>query len=662
MKKLIALIGIVFIGHVVIAGINDGLLAWYPFNGNANDASGNGNNGIPLNVSYSSGPFGQAVSLNGINGYLELPVNLNSYTTVSASFWMKVNRYPQNEMSHLFSNDNGSWGRNIQMYGPLVWNGQRVGQLRFSNSEDYVGDSGVIQTGQWYHVVGVWTPTNSVLYLNGAISVSGAGSAGGLDDRPSVFLGYPTWGSHTDYADALFDDVLIYSRALSPSEIIDLASPPPSIPILNGSKLVGYIKENWQGDPETNIDFNRFTHIIVAFGIPQTNGTIANSFSQSMVSNLVNLAHAKGVKVLVSVGGGSGNSASLTNIVADADALNVFINQCANLIQDNRLDGLDLDWEVPPSPAQWNSLVRPLARRIHGLGKLLTAAVPGDANLLVDCNYDDVSGIDFLNIMAYDWLGFSGYAPWIDAEGALIYWKSIRGVAQSKLVLGVPFYGSYNNTMNDHIEKATLAKAGGGGIMIWEISDVGRAGSLFWQYLDAIYAILSNTLVCSATDGGVNITGNVGNSSKIIIPDKIGSLQVTGVVDSAFAACTALKEVYFRGNPLSLGGSNVFPNTNLTVYYLPTSTNWGPTYAGCPTAVWKPLIENSVNNDTTTNKAFSFTANWASGQTIIVETCSNLINPVWEPIQTNYLMTDTMTCSDFGLTNHPNHFYRLRSP
>ena len=49
MKKisgLIAFLAMVFLcGGPVSAGINDGLVAYYPFNGNANDESGNGNDG-----------------------------------------------------------------------------------------------------------------------------------------------------------------------------------------------------------------------------------------------------------------------------------------------------------------------------------------------------------------------------------------------------------------------------------------------------------------------------------------------------------------------------------------------------------------------------------------------------------------------------------------
>jgi hypothetical protein len=58
---------------------------------------------------------------------------------------------------------------------------------------------------------------------------------------------------------------------------------------------------------------------------------------------------------------------------------------------------------------------------------------------------------------------------------------------------------------------------------------------------------------------------------------------------------------------------------------------------------------------------FGFNINWATGQTVAVEACTNLANPAWQPVQTNTLMTGTAYFSDPQWTNYPNRFYRLRS-
>ncbi len=58
---LVAGLGLAFNGHSR-SFLTNGLVAYYPFNGNANDESGNGNNGMVVgSVSPSSDRFGQAI-------------------------------------------------------------------------------------------------------------------------------------------------------------------------------------------------------------------------------------------------------------------------------------------------------------------------------------------------------------------------------------------------------------------------------------------------------------------------------------------------------------------------------------------------------------------------------------------------------------------------
>jgi hypothetical protein len=52
----------------------------------------------------------------------------------------------------------------------------------------------------------------------------------------------------------------------------------------------------------------------------------------------------------------------------------------------------------------------------------------------------------------------------------------------------------------------------------------------------------------------------------------------------------------------------------------------------------------------------------ASGETVVVEACTNLANAAWQPLQTNTLTTGTASFSDPQWINYPARFYRLRSP
>jgi hypothetical protein len=147
----------------------------------------------------------------------------------------------------------------------------------------------------------------------------------------------------------------------------------------------------------------------------------------------------------------------------------------------------------------------------------------------------------------------------------------------------------------------------------------------------------------------------------------VGS-SVTTIGDSAFAVCSGLTSVYFLGDaPILLGGADVFSgggvyNENPTIYYLPGTTGWGSTFGGIPTALWAlpyPLIlQASLGVQT---NGFGFTVSWATNLPVVVETCTDLANPIWSPLATNALSAGWFHFSDPRWMDYPNRFYRVRS-
>jgi hypothetical protein len=59
---------------------------------------------------------------------------------------------------------------------------------------------------------------------------------------------------------------------------------------------------------------------------------------------------------------------------------------------------------------------------------------------------------------------------------------------------------------------------------------------------------------------------------------------------------------------------------------------------------------------------FSFYVDWASGQSVVVDGCTNLSHPIWLPLQTNLLSGGPWYFSDPQWTNYPGRFYRASSP
>jgi len=87
----IALIGslLCFMTLPVLADLNDGLVAYYPFDGNANDESGNGNHGVEsAPLSFITGHEGLAVELSGSESIAADPA-INSNTSFTVTAWVK---------------------------------------------------------------------------------------------------------------------------------------------------------------------------------------------------------------------------------------------------------------------------------------------------------------------------------------------------------------------------------------------------------------------------------------------------------------------------------------------------------------------------------------------------------------------------------------------
>jgi len=155
------------------------------------------------------------------------------------------------------------------------------------------------------------------------------------------------------------------------------------------------------------------------------------------------------------------------------------------------------------------------------------------------------------------------------------------------------------------------------------------------------------------------------NLSSVTIP-----AGVTSIADDAFDQCTSLKSVYFAGNaPVADSTVFAYADANLTAYYLPGTIGWSNFSAntGIPTALWSlpyPLILSSANGNSSLGvqgNQFGFTISWAGGPSVVVETCTNLVSPVWQPLQTNTLTNGSFYFTDPQWTNSSGRFYRVSS-
>lgn len=203
-------------------------------------------------------------------------------------------------------------------------------------------------------------------------------------------------------------------------------------------------------------DVNLVTHINYAFGhVNETFDGVLLPEGKGL-SQVVGLKKDKpSLKVLLSIGGwGSGR---FSEMASDPLKRKSFARDCARIVKESGLDGIDIDWEYPGSGlagissspddrTNFTLLMRDL-RASLGKRSLLTIAS------VCNADYIDFKAVlpylDYVNVMSYDMgtqhthhaaLYRSGYAGYCTADEAVR--KHIdAGVPRQKIVMGMPFYG-----------------------------------------------------------------------------------------------------------------------------------------------------------------------------------------------------------------------------
>lgn len=118
-------------------------------------------------------------------------------------------------------------------------------------------------------------------------------------------------------------------------------------PAFAAFKVVGYFP-SWSGDVNT-LPYDKVTHINYSFAIPNSDGSLQPlDGGTARLQQLVQKAHAAGVKVQIAVGGwNNGDDSAFRNLAANTSARTNFVNNVVNFINQNNLDGVDIDWEYP---------------------------------------------------------------------------------------------------------------------------------------------------------------------------------------------------------------------------------------------------------------------------------------------------------------------------
>lgn len=207
----------------------DGIVGWWPFNGNANDESGNGNNGSASDAVVTTDRFGSSNSAyeNGqLTPLISVPnISVNS-SSFACSYWIKYSSLPINnsiaDVSHEYLS-NGTFTTFRQLNSTLGVG--VIGNNGISN-QVILNTPNPVDTAGWNHIVIMRANQLLKIYVNGIIAASDSlVQNGSLVASKTFYIGGDPQNTNQNPLakfNGKIDDVGIWSRALSQQEITDL--------------------------------------------------------------------------------------------------------------------------------------------------------------------------------------------------------------------------------------------------------------------------------------------------------------------------------------------------------------------------------------------------------------------------------------------------------
>ena len=200
------------------SNLQEGLVAYYPFVGNANDESGNGNHGTVHGATLTTdrnGYSNKAYHFDGVNDYISMGTTNNLRPeNITVGAWFKVDNFDFPNSSYwVIGNEKDFRGYAILMFfdgSNHKW-GTRITD---GSIHDAIGTT-IIEKNTWYYVAMAFDGSNAKVYVNGNLESSI--SAGKRKASWPFYVGVHVAGGA--YFNGIIDDIRVYNRALTNEEI-----------------------------------------------------------------------------------------------------------------------------------------------------------------------------------------------------------------------------------------------------------------------------------------------------------------------------------------------------------------------------------------------------------------------------------------------------------
>ncbi|RDC65698.1 glycoside hydrolase family 18 protein [Adhaeribacter pallidiroseus] len=284
-----------------------------------------------------------------------------------------------------------------------------------------------------------------------------------------------------------------------------------TVPATNKPVIIGYVG-GFRGLVNTeNISANKLTHINYAFvDVKGNRAFLTNLATDTTNFRKLNLLKKQNpeLKILISLGGWSW-SENFSDAVLSDTSRQAFAASCVRIMQENKLDGVDIDWEYPAIKGEEGNVFRPedtqnftlmfaaIRQELDKLGTqtgqkyLLTTAIPTFTDFI---NHTEMGKaqqyLNYINMMTYDYSGgpVAGHHTNLyaskkydtkDYAAKAVKDYAALGIPTSKLVMGLAFYGKGFNlaeAKKKGIGQKTTGTAPGGGYTMLKDSLINKNG------------------------------------------------------------------------------------------------------------------------------------------------------------------------------------------
>ncbi|MEI7595493.1 MAG: LamG-like jellyroll fold domain-containing protein [Bacteroidota bacterium] len=233
--KIITTIGICILSINIFAQMpsyvpQNGLVGWWPFNSNANDESGNGNNGFINGASLTTdrnGLSNKAFVFNGLNNWIEFGniLDISTQNAITISAWFK----PSIIFDYLNTYTGLDFGK--KTLGNLTLRVNEASKFQCLYTEpsppgvhrEYAVSDVTYNVDQWYHLVAIYKNGEVRLFVNSEEQFNTTSAGGMLNSIPSNAIFYVGKsfgdGNVEHFYNGSLDDIGIWNRELNKREI-----------------------------------------------------------------------------------------------------------------------------------------------------------------------------------------------------------------------------------------------------------------------------------------------------------------------------------------------------------------------------------------------------------------------------------------------------------